>query len=186
MIVTLKKSLLLAALTVLSIPLFTAQGAPDDRKAPVTQRSERKLDVVERHRGVPRVAKEALELDPYEAPKGVRRGYQERIESAVSRKLDYVPEQYVVCLKDSVFPYELKRLKTRGRQLLTEDGVSLQKVAEILVSKNSGELLEVWEGSLSGFSARLSEKAVRKLSRNPLVESIEKDGLVSAQFATSE
>jgi serine protease len=63
--------------------------------------------------------------------------------------------------------------------------VSVAALADELVTRHGGHVLQVYEHALRGFTARMTEPQALALARNPAVASIEEDGLVHVEAVQS-
>ncbi|HYH97937.1 S8 family peptidase [Hyalangium sp.] len=54
-------------------------------------------------------------------------------------------------------------------------------MADTLVARHGGQVLQVYEKALRGFTARMTESQALALARNPAVASVEEDGLVQIE-----
>src|SRR5919206_1439931 len=87
--------------------------------------------------------------------------------SLIHRKARAVPGQYIVVLKDwAAQPYG--------------DNSFAQSIADDVARQHGGQVQSVFKHALLRFSVRLPEQAAEALTRDPRVEYVEEDGIVTA------
>src|ERR1044071_9654533 len=87
--------------------------------------------------------------------------------SAIKRKARAVPGQYIVTLKEY------------AAQPFGENSFAPNVAADV-AAQHGGEVLAVYKHALLGFAIRLPEQAAEAVTRDPRVEAVEEDGVVSA------
>lgn len=137
---------------------------------------------------VPVKVKKAKTFLPFRIKSESLASYKNRQQLSRLGGLDYVEDHYVVLFKDNVFPYEIKGNKNslrRIRQLVSSEGQALQEVVEELVSSVGGEVIDVWEGVVEGFSAYIPESGIKLVQMDPRIASVERDSFTAFSNAAS-
>ncbi|MCH6258482.1 S8 family peptidase [Puniceicoccaceae bacterium K14] len=168
----------------LSVSIISSVAGQIERKSSdrvkiSTRYLEKNRQLDRREINIPDKLRKVKEVPRFTASKAKLRDYSERMLISQEFEFNDVLDQYTVVLDDGVFPFWIQREKTKGKQLMTKDGIALQQIAEALVEKYNGDLYFVWENALSGFSASFSPEEAEKLSKDPLVLSVDPDYLMT-------
>lgn len=117
-------------------------------------------------------------LTPFEASEKSIERFLERYELSERQGLSHVLGHYTVVFADDVFPFAIDCPDREAMQLVTADGVALQRLAEDLVESGGGELIHVWESALQGFGAYLPPASVDELQASDQIKSVVASGFV--------
>jgi hypothetical protein len=125
------------------------------------------------------------ELEITRSEHKIRKGLIEErkplVEKARSEGCSIVPNEYMISLEKSLFPYAVARGEEgRGKEAVTLEGKTLTTIAKELIETCGGEIKHIHNGSF-GFSIVCSDEIILCLADHPWVFNIGRNHFMSLE-----
>lgn len=122
--------------------------------------------------GLNELLKQAREVPVFKPEQRAQDAFNRQAQKAIREGKRQVPGQYLVVMKSDYFPIQYQSSKSKGRRLLSTDGILAEEFAEHMVREAGGTLHHIFQNTRPIFSATLTKKQKAKLEKHPLVQEI--------------